>query len=61
VILGRPWIDTVDAFIGHIYGNMFTSWGDSVKQVTLYPPSKSMIDIQNVLWFDDVDSDKEIS
>lgn len=37
---------------------MFISWGDSVNQVTLYPPI--IIELQNVLWFDDKASDREI-
>lgn len=45
VILGRPWLDTADAFIGCRSGNMFISRGDSIKQITLYPPTKSVTNL----------------
>lgn len=61
VILGRPWLSTMDSFIGCGSENMFISWNDSVKQVTLYLPSKSISKLQNFLWFDDEASDKYIS
>ena len=61
VIMWRPWLATVYAFTGCIYRNMFLSWGDSIKQVTLYPPTKSVIKLQEILWYDDESSDREIT
>jgi hypothetical protein len=42
LILGRPWLATVDAFISCRSGDMTISHGDSVKKFTLYPPTKSL-------------------
>lgn len=59
VILGRPWISTTNTFIGLRSRKMYVSWGDSIKEVTLYPPTKSVIELKNVLWFDHEASDGE--
>lgn len=45
VVLGRPWLATVDAFIGCRSGDMFLSRGNLVKQVSLYPPSKYITEV----------------
>lgn len=37
IVLGRPWLATVDAFIGCRSGTMYISRGESVKQIKLYP------------------------
>jgi hypothetical protein len=38
LILGRPWLAIVDAFISCRSRDMTISHGDSVKKFTLYPP-----------------------
>lgn len=61
VILWRPWISTEDASIGYRSRNMFITQGDSIKQITLYPCSKSITKLQYVLRYDDEASDREIT
>eukprot|EP00253_Pinus_taeda_P035473 PITA_35473 len=41
LILGKPWLDTIDAFIGHRSGSMIISHGDERKHNTLYSPAQS--------------------
>eukprot|EP00253_Pinus_taeda_P034133 PITA_34133 len=41
IILSRPWLATVDAFIGCRSGNMIISRGTERKQLTLYPSAQS--------------------
>jgi hypothetical protein len=59
LILGRPWLATTNAFIGCRSGNMLISHGDSVKNVTLYPPTKSSHELENTPWLDTTNSDEE--
>jgi len=40
LILGIPWLATVDAFISCRSGDMFISYGSSTKKLTLYHPIK---------------------
>jgi hypothetical protein len=40
LILGRPWLATVDAYIGCRMGNMTISRGGVTKNLILYPPAK---------------------
>ena len=47
LILGRHWLATVDAFINCISGDIFIFDGSSTKKFTLYPPTKTMIEIEN--------------
>jgi hypothetical protein len=57
--LGRPWLATVNAFIGCRSGTMYISRGESVKQIKLYPPSQPKTETQNILWYDNEASDVE--
>ena len=41
LILGRPWLATTDAFIGHRYGSMIIAHGDERKHITLYSLAQS--------------------
>ena len=41
LILGRPWLATVDAFIGCRSGSMIISHGDERKHITLYSPAQT--------------------
>eukprot|EP00253_Pinus_taeda_P020244 PITA_20244 len=53
IILGRPWLATVDAFIGCRSGNMIISQGTERKQLTLYPSAQSPAVAHN-LWLDEL-------
>jgi hypothetical protein len=57
VILGRPWLSTTNAFIGCKFGNMFISHRELVKHMTLYLPAKNLIELENILWYDNVYND----
>ena len=60
MILGGLWLTTMDAFIGCRSESMFISRGDSIKQITLYPPTKLVMNLLDVLWYDDEVSDQNI-
>eukprot|EP00253_Pinus_taeda_P020812 PITA_20812 len=60
IILRRPWLATVDAFIGCRSGNMIISRGTERKQLTLYPSAQSPVVAHN-LWLDDKYNDKNCS
>eukprot|EP00253_Pinus_taeda_P034739 PITA_34739 len=55
LILGRPSLATTDAFISCRSGDMYISNGNSTKKVTLYPPTKEIIEIDEKEWIDDED------
>jgi hypothetical protein len=59
LILGRPWLATVDAFISCRSRDMTISHGDSIKKFTLYPPTKPSIDQEISQWIDNESSDDE--
>eukprot|EP00253_Pinus_taeda_P014223 PITA_14223 len=40
LILGRPWLAIIDAYIGCRYGHMIISNGQNTKNLVLYPPTK---------------------
>ena len=61
VALGRPWPVIAYAFIGCRLGDMFLSRRNLVKQVSLYPPAKSITEVQDFTWFDKGPSDGDIS
>lgn len=50
LILGRPWLATVYAYIGCCSGDMTISQGNSVKILTLYPPAKKVLDLEEHVW-----------
>jgi hypothetical protein len=52
LILGRPWLATVDAFISYRSGSMTISYGYETKQRTLYPHATPLINSDNSLWVD---------
>lgn len=43
LILGRPLLATIDAFIGYRSGDMLISDANSTKKFTLYPIAKTTI------------------
>jgi hypothetical protein len=59
LILGRPWMATANEFIGCRSGNMLIFHGDSVKNVTLYPPENSSHELENTPWLDITNSDEK--
>eukprot|EP00253_Pinus_taeda_P031731 PITA_31731 len=56
LILGRPWLATVDAFISSRSGDMYISDGNSTKKFNLCPPAKAIIEIGDNEWVDDEDT-----
>ena len=52
LILGRPWVATVDAFIGCILGEMFISYGNYTNKFILYPPARTKIDTETEEWIE---------
>ena len=39
LILGRPWLATIDAYIGYRTGSMTITRGNNVNNLALYPPA----------------------
>ena len=39
LILGRPWLATIDAYISCQQGNMTITRGSNIKNLALYPPA----------------------
>jgi hypothetical protein len=52
LILGRPWLATIDAFISCRSGSITISNGYETKQLTLYPHATPLINNDNSLWVD---------
>ena len=48
LILGRPWLATVDAYIGCQEGNMTITKGDAIKNLVLYPPARPSFPIVKI-------------
>ena len=53
IILGRPWLAKADAFISCISGDMYIFDGNSTKKFTLYPPAKTIIELDDTQWIED--------
>ena len=51
LILGRPWLAIVDAFIGCREGSMIISKENESRQISLYPPAKSITELEHMSWF----------
>ena len=45
LILGRPWLATVNAYIGCRQGSMTITRGSNIKNLTLYPPAHPSVTI----------------
>eukprot|EP00253_Pinus_taeda_P031339 PITA_31339 len=56
LILGRPWLATIDAFISCRSGDMYISNGNSKKKFNLYPPAKAITEAGDNEWVDDEDT-----
>ena len=57
LILGRPWLATTNAFISCRSGDICISDGNSTKKFTLYPPAKTITEIESGIWLDDDNED----
>eukprot|EP00253_Pinus_taeda_P021927 PITA_21927 len=53
LILGRTWLATIDAFISCRSGDMYIFYGNPTKKLTLYPPGRTIIEIDDKEWIDD--------
>ena len=53
IILGRPWLAIDDAFISCKSGDMYISDGSSTKKFTLYPPVKTITELDDTQWIED--------
>ena len=60
LILGRPWLAIADAFIGCRVGSMIISKENKNKQISLYPPTKSITELEHMSWLIDIDYEEEI-
>jgi hypothetical protein len=52
LILGRPWLATVDAFISYRLGSRTISNGYETKHLTLYPYATPLSNNDNSVWVD---------
>jgi hypothetical protein len=59
LILGRPWLATIDAFIGCRTGNMIISHGTERKHITFYPPAQKPSVIDQLPWLDETKKQQE--
>jgi hypothetical protein len=59
LILGRPWLAIVDAFIDCRTRNMIISHGTERKQITLYPPAQKPYIIDQLPWLDETKKQHE--
>jgi hypothetical protein len=55
LILGIPWLATVDAFIGCRSGSMTISDGYNTKKLTMFPHATPSAEPENSLWMDTED------
>ena len=52
MILGRPWLATTDACISCRSGSMTILDGTEIKNLTLYPPARSILEDETSLWME---------
>lgn len=58
LILGRPWLATIDAYISYRVGNMTIKNGHISKQLVLYPHTQPSIEHDLPLWLEEEEEDK---
>jgi len=58
LILGRPWLATVDAYISCRAGNMTIKNGHLSKQLVLYPPTQPSLEHDLPLWVEEEEEDE---
>ena len=61
LILGRPWLGTVDAYISCQAGSMTIKNGHMSKQLVLYPPTQPILEDDLPLWLEEEDEDEVYS
>jgi hypothetical protein len=62
LIMGQPWLETVDAYIDCRCRSMTIFHRSSTKKISFYPPSKPIIDQKTPILVDDgEDEDEEVS
>lgn len=61
LILGRPWLATVDAYISCKARNMAIKNGHMSKQSVLYPPSQPSLEHVLPLWLEEDEEDEVYS
>lgn len=61
VILGRPWLATIDADISFRSGNMTISNGQATKQFDLYPPAQPLPNLSTSIWLGLGDEEEELN
>ena len=59
LILGRPWLATVDAFIGCRSESMLISHGTERKQITLYPSAQRPSTLDQLSWINETKEQEE--
>jgi hypothetical protein len=60
LIVGRLWLATIDAFINYRSRNMIITNDVEINNISLYPPAKSIIELENVKWLNEIDTNDEI-
>ena len=50
LILGRPWLATIDAYIAYKFGKMTISNGMHTKNLTLYSLAQPLLQDDQVVW-----------
>ena len=58
LILGTPWLATVDAYISCREGSMTIKNGPMSKQLVLYPPAQPLLEHDLPLWLDEGEEDE---
>ena len=61
LILGRPWLATVNAYISCRAGNMTIKNGHLSKQLVLYPPTQPYLEHDLYLWLEEEEYDEVYS
>ena len=59
MILGRPWLETADSFIGCRSGSMLISHGTERKKITLYPSAQIPSALDKLSWINDTKEHEE--
>ena len=59
LILGRPWLETADGFIGCRSGSMLISHGTERKKITLYPSAQRPSALDQLSWINETKEHEE--
>ena len=61
LILGRPWLATIDAYISYRARNMTIKNGHMSKKIVLYPPAQPSLEHDLPLWLEEEEEDEVYS